>query len=76
MYCIADELPCETGAIRLQDGNSNSGRVEICINRVWGRVCNNMWSIEEAQVACKQLGFSAQGSYMNSAVTVHVHQFF
>ena len=45
--------------IRLVGGaNQYEGRVEICINNVWGTICDSMWGQQEASVACKQLGFS------------------
>ena len=52
---------CTQGAIRLQGGSATQGRVEICNNNVWGTVCDDFWGATDAQVACRQLGFSTTG---------------
>ena len=45
--------------IRLVDGASeNEGRLEVQISGVWGTICDNMWNFVDADVACRQLGFS------------------
>ena len=51
---------CSTGDIRLSPFNSRYntvGRLEICYNGHWGRVCNNNYADSEtADIACRQLG--------------------
>ena len=48
---------CQDGDIRLRDGRSPSvGRVEICFNKQWGRICPNSWDAVDAAVVCTQLG--------------------
>ena len=54
-------VTCTQGDIRLQGGTSTQGRVEICNNNVWGTVCDDFWGTPDAQVACRQLGFSTTG---------------
>jgi len=50
------------GQLRLEGGNvANEGRVEICIDNVWGTVCNGIWGTTEATVVCRQLEYSIQG---------------
>ena len=53
---------CDYGAIRLRGGDTGiEGRVEICIDKVWGTVCDDSWSENDARVVCRQLGFSPEG---------------
>ena len=49
---------CIQGMIRLEGGTNTSGRVEVCNDLIWGTVCDNGWDAADAQVACRQLGYS------------------
>ena len=49
---------CTTGAVRLAAGNSTEGRVELCYGNQWGTVCDYLWDLNEANMVCKQLGYS------------------
>ena len=50
------EVDCTNGDIRLINGsNPLEGRVEICLNRAWGTVCDSGFGQAEADVVCRQL---------------------
>ena len=52
---------CTTGEIRLTDGTTKyEGRVEVCINGVWGAVCDYDWGITEAYAVCHHLGYQGK----------------
>ena len=35
--------------------------MEICVDGMWGTVCDDFWGIEDANVVCNQLGFPNTG---------------
>lgn len=42
---------------RLVEGNASSGRLEILYNGTWNLVCDEGFGLQEAEVACRMLGF-------------------
>ena len=48
------------GDIRLIDNGTNiaSGRVEVCLDGLWGTVCDDGWDSNDATTVCRQLGYN------------------
>ncbi len=56
-------LGCVEGDVRLLEGESDmEGRVEVCKRNIWGTICHNGWGVTDANVICRQLGFSSVGN--------------
>lgn len=49
---------CTHGELRLANGTMYEGRLEACIDGIWGTVTDDIFSDFEARIACSQLGFS------------------
>lgn len=59
-----EEGNCSNGQVRLESGSLGlvrDGRVEVCVNRVWGTVCSEQFSEDDAQVVCSQMNFERSG---------------
>ena len=44
--------------VRLEGGSQpHAGRVMVYYNKMWGGICENGWTKENAAVVCRQLGY-------------------
>ena len=48
------------------------GHVEICQNGIWSSICSNGWDHIDASVACRQLGYSIEGTTHMIVQDIHI----
>ena len=63
----SEDSSVKCASVRLADGGASYGRVEVCVNGIWGTVCDDIWDVNDANVVCRQLGFSSASSAPHSA---------
>ena len=66
-HCLLGETCRGEGQVRLVNGSiPNEGRVEICIQGVWGSICRTSWGSSESAIVCEQLGFQSESKFILS----------
>ena len=64
-----------TGDLRLMDGEvGHEGRLEIYQDGQWGTICDDYWTDEESEVACRQLGYPGAESNTGRFLRAHFGQ--
>ena len=55
---VDNDVLASSGSLRLVGGDGSYGRLQVYHDGQWGLVCEGNFGREEAQVACRQLGFA------------------
>ena len=56
--------PCTAGEMRVSEGTFKDGFLDYCFDGEWGIVCGDNWDSDNAEVACRQLGFKPSSKYV------------
>lgn len=54
---------CTSGDVAVVVGTNglHEGRVQVCSGGSWGTVCDDSWSLNDAIVTCRQMGYITTG---------------
>lgn len=70
VFPCTDNSVCKSGDVRLTGGHSSDeGQVEVCVGNQWSTVCEDHWTDRGAAVVCNQLGYTRQGTVLD---TLHI----
>lgn len=65
---LCTNVPSNLYPVRLVDGMApTEGRVELFYNGQWGSICDDHWSLVEADIVCRELGFPGAQYALGSA---------
>ena len=66
MFCI---LGATVSNIRIIGDTPGADRVEVNISGSWSTVCDDGWSLTEADVVCRQLGYTGATNFTSGTTT-------
>lgn len=67
-------VDCNDGDLHLVGSQwSYEGTIEVCFGTIWGLISDSDWSQQDAEVACRQLGYQIQGNILLLHKISYVH---
>lgn len=67
-FCLATGVP----GVRIIGEAPGAGRVEVNVSGSWSTVCDDGWSLVEADVVCKQLNYTQALNFTTGSTTVNM----
>ncbi len=59
--------------MKLVSGTENEGLVLMCLDDLWSMIDQNSWDNQDAQVACRSLGYPTLGYYNITIVFININ---
>ena len=63
----------ENGMIQLDSNDTCGtvkGKLQICENLFWETLCDSAWTLQDARVACRSLGYLSEGEFSLSRASL------
>ena len=83
LFASAVSNSCEDGRIYVKNSTSGDGTgsqlVEMCSEGVWSPVCDYNWTVADATVVCRELGYKDSGNKIykkQTSVYTHIYNNF
>ena len=74
IYYLTINVDCNDGDLHLVGSQwSYEGTIEVCFGTIWGLISDSDWSQQDAEVACRQLGYQIQGNILLLHKISYVH---
>lgn len=71
---LSTVIPCVEDDFRLVGGTNTSGRIEVCVDGLWGSICGDSVDDNTAAMICERIGLKgkvAPSCFELSIINIH-----